>query len=365
MTQAAEGHVVRKGDTLAKIAKDHGTTTEALARYNHIKDPNRITIGQVVQFEPTVSLQVLDRLYEPIPGMKLSLYVSGNHVADATTCAEGRVENVVLPSFSDILQVCVYKPSGERKRIAQIKPSGTPKSVQLVSPKVKVTARSAQSTGGTARASGETGRVNTHASNRPSGEPVVSVVTTQDSVKEKSGLAWVNRFPTGTSLDDLAGEFKLSAKAFVDALTKAGVRVRINATYRPSERSYLMHYSAKIARDLADPVAIPAWPGVLIDWAHLDDAGVPDKVAAKRAASAMKAAFAIGSNPVAPPGRSNHNHRKAMDINISAYSGKSAVNGDGETVVLTSWKSIEKLGETFGVYWFGASDRPHWSLDGS
>jgi hypothetical protein len=49
-------------------------------------------------------------------------------------------------------------------------------------------------------------------------------------------------------LDDLKEPFKTSAKEFVDALRTARVTVQINATYRPTERSYLKYYRAAIAR---------------------------------------------------------------------------------------------------------------------
>jgi len=41
--------VVRSGDTLSRIARDHGTTVEELARANGLEDPNRIRAGQVLE----------------------------------------------------------------------------------------------------------------------------------------------------------------------------------------------------------------------------------------------------------------------------------------------------------------------------
>jgi murein DD-endopeptidase MepM/ murein hydrolase activator NlpD len=364
MNTAGNQHVVRRGDTLAKIAEQNGTTPDALARYNHIKDPNRITIGQVVKFEPTISVQVVDRLHQPIPEMKLALYASGRHLSDVVTCAEGWVKDVVLPNFSDVLQVFVFKPTGEKKRVATIKPSGPPKTVQLVSPKVKVAAVSANMQGGTPQAVSKSKATTVAGATNKAGAPVVVVAAPATSGKEKSGVSWVNKFPTSKSLDDLKEPFKTSAQEFVDALRTAGVTVQINATYRPSERSYLMHYCAEIARGNIDPTTVPAWPGVEIDWAHLDESGVPDKKAAKAAAQAMKQAYAIGSNPVGKPGLSNHNKKMAMDVSLSGYVGKTAVNGDGDKVDLVTWNDVKKLGVTYDVYWFGANDRPHWSWNG-
>jgi hypothetical protein len=40
--------VVQRGDTLFRIAVNHGTTVSELARLNNLADPNRILIGQVV-----------------------------------------------------------------------------------------------------------------------------------------------------------------------------------------------------------------------------------------------------------------------------------------------------------------------------
>lgn len=364
MVQAANGYVIRRGDTLAKIANENGTTVEALTRYNHIKDPNRITIGQVVQFEPKISLQVLDRLHQPIPEMKLQLFISGRHFKDAVSCADGWVRDIVLPTFSDVLQVFVSKPTGEKKKVASIKPSGEPKSVQLVSPKVKVAAVSAKTQGGVPQAQSKSKATTASAGSTKTGTPAVVVSTPPAVGKEKSGLAWVNRFPTSTSLDDLKEPFKSSAKDFVGALRSAGVTVRINATYRPTERSYLMYYSAEISRGRLCPTKVPGWPGVNIDWAHLGADGKADLASAKSAAKAMKSAYAIGVNPVGKPGQSNHNKKLAVDLSISGYAKKKVKNPDGDQVSLSDWDDLLDLGVDFGVKWYGQKDRPHWSING-
>ena len=47
--KAQKTHVVRKGDTATKIAREHGCTCEALLKLNGIKDPKKIQAGQVLK----------------------------------------------------------------------------------------------------------------------------------------------------------------------------------------------------------------------------------------------------------------------------------------------------------------------------
>ncbi len=42
----ASDYVIKKGDTLSLIAKHHKITTNCLAKYNRIKNSNKIYIGQ-------------------------------------------------------------------------------------------------------------------------------------------------------------------------------------------------------------------------------------------------------------------------------------------------------------------------------
>lgn len=46
-------YTVKKGDTLSAIAKAHGTTAEALASANGIKNPNLIYVGRVLRIPET------------------------------------------------------------------------------------------------------------------------------------------------------------------------------------------------------------------------------------------------------------------------------------------------------------------------
>lgn len=68
-------------------------------------------------------------------------------------------------------------------------------------------------------------------------------------IKESSGAAWVQRFPTSASLADLEAGFGANATSFVNALKSAGASVTISATFRPVERAFLMHYAYEIAKN--------------------------------------------------------------------------------------------------------------------
>lgn len=58
--------------------------------------------------------------------------------------------------------------------------------------------------------------------------------------KELSGSRWAQRFLGGTQIRDLTGTFRYAVDDFVAAMTEAGIKVKIDATYRPIQRSYLM-----------------------------------------------------------------------------------------------------------------------------
>lgn len=186
-----------------------------------------------------------------------------------------------------------------------------------------------------------------------------------------SGALWVARFPTGTAIEDCASPFRENLQAFVDTLGVAGARVSINATRRPAQRAYLMHWSWKLARQLVRPPAVPPHADVAINWAHCR-AGVYSEADSLMAARAMVVGYGMSNLRVAPALRSNHIAGLAVDMNID-WSGTLAVrDAQGQTVRIASQPrdgmnaQLHEVGKSFGVikYLGGASDRPHWSVDG-
>jgi len=49
-------YVVRAGDTLYKIAQDHGMEVSRLAQLNNISDPSQLSIGRVLRLDPDTAL---------------------------------------------------------------------------------------------------------------------------------------------------------------------------------------------------------------------------------------------------------------------------------------------------------------------
>jgi hypothetical protein len=185
-------------------------------------------------------------------------------------------------------------------------------------------------------------------------------------MSEPAGAAWVGRYPTSVSVDDLAGSFRTSVNSFLAAMRNAGANVTIAATLRPPERAYLMHWSYMIAQAGQDASKVPAMAGVDIDWDIRDAKGKPDVAATRKAAQAMVDGYGIAYQPALS---SRHTEGLAIDMNIS-WSGNLSITGaDGKVVVISSSPrsggngQLQAVAARFGVMKL-SSDPPHWSSDG-
>jgi hypothetical protein len=174
-----------------------------------------------------------------------------------------------------------------------------------------------------------------------------------------SGFVGVSRFPTSTSVDDLTAGFKSSVNSFISAIQKAGGRVSISATYRSSERAYLMHYAWEIAHEKVAPNKVPAKAGVDIQWDHGDDQK------SIKAAKAMVAGYDIVREPSLT---TNHAQRTAIDMVITGLVGKMIAKKDGTQVKINkdnrNTTDLEPIGASYGVYHKVRNDYVHWSADG-
>ncbi|MEG3437138.1 transglycosylase SLT domain-containing protein [Pannus brasiliensis CCIBt3594] len=181
-----------------------------------------------------------------------------------------------------------------------------------------------------------------------------------------SGASWVNLFPTSRSVEDLEVTFANKVKRFLAALRDAGAEVKINATYRPPERAYLMHWCWKIHKGICKPEEVPSREGVNIVWSH----DTPEK--SRSAAREMVNGYGMQNLEVAPSLKSRHILRRAIDMNVSWTGNLEIRTADGRPRVITSNPKdgtnpdLIEVGKTYGVVHFDPphKDRPHWSEDG-
>jgi hypothetical protein len=183
---------------------------------------------------------------------------------------------------------------------------------------------------------------------------------------EPSGAFWCARYPGSRSTSDLLPNFRTCVDAFIEAVRHAGADVQINATYRPPERAYLMHYAYQIGRLGMDPRTVPPMAGVAIAWLHRTATGVPDLAASREAAREMVATYGIRFPPALI---SRHTQRRGIDMDIGWTGSLKVANAQGEeATIATEPRSglnpqLHAVGKTYGVIKL-VSDPPHWSDDG-
>ena len=183
-----------------------------------------------------------------------------------------------------------------------------------------------------------------------------------------SGPQWINQFPNSSSVDTLADPFKSNVCRFSSALSTAGASVSITATKRPPERAYLMHYCFRIANESFDPSTVPLFPGVDIQWVHMNAQRLPDLQASRVAAQQMVQGYSIVFRPALS---SRHTEGKAIDMNI-VWSQKVLTIADSIGRVVDIRTSPKNGSGNAGLRRVGAgyrvlkliSDPPHWSSDG-
>jgi hypothetical protein len=182
-----------------------------------------------------------------------------------------------------------------------------------------------------------------------------------------SGSQWLSSFPTSNRVDDLVEPFRSNVGKFIAALQAAGAIVSVNATLRPAERAYLMHWSFCIAREDFDPEQVPAMPLVNIDWVHRDATGTTLPDVSRQAAEAMVQGYDIAFKPVLV---SRHTQGLAIDMDVSWTSATLAVlDGNGNSLEISngarngSNPQLHDVGQTYGVIKL-LTDPPHWSSDG-
>lgn len=186
------------------------------------------------------------------------------------------------------------------------------------------------------------------------------------SNKALSGPQWAQRFPGSKSTRDLSGTFRHAVEDFIQAMTDAGIKVTVEATYRPIKRSYLMHWAWRIVNDRVDADSVPAIDGLDIEWQHRMPAE------SLHAAKGMVDAFAMRRLRTRPALRSQHNLGLAIDMSLTWRGTVSVKDANGKTVQINTTprtgmnRQLIEIGATYGVKKYAGSgrDAPHWSNNG-
>jgi hypothetical protein len=184
--------------------------------------------------------------------------------------------------------------------------------------------------------------------------------------RELSGVAWVERFPTSQSTHTLIDGFRQSCEAFLAALEEGGATMSINATLRPPERAYLMHWAFVINSAEVEPQDVPPQAGVDIEWMHRRANGSLDLAASRAAAAAMVHGYDIAHRPSLT---SLHIFGKAIDMSITWNDALKVRQKSGTRKTIGSLPrsglnhDLWAVGSAYGVVKL-PSDPPHWSSTG-
>ncbi len=150
--------IVRKGDSLSKIAKKYHCTVNELVKLNNIKNPSLIYQGQKIRLPPQKHTQVAnvgvipdnqcelsfifeDLIEKPIPDLKVKIVSAVGDIYDVITDGTGKISNYIVDNVSE-LKVMVSSATGKIKEVARFTPTIGKTEVRLSSPKVRVKGKS-------------------------------------------------------------------------------------------------------------------------------------------------------------------------------------------------------------------------------
>lgn len=316
-----------------------------------------------------VAVTLLDLEKAPIPGLSYEIKNGKRVLKKGKTDSKGQI-----PKFSahhsSSYEVFVHRIEGGMKRIASFAAPAKSALITLMSPKLAVESTLERHEGAPGayqagqaekqKSAPANGKAQTSPQRGTKGNPVAVAHAPLDDGKKLSGADWETEFPTSSSVDDLVPAFKDRVSLFIAALKEGGAKVRIAATFRPKERAYLMHYCCKIGNGELSADKVPPMTGVNIEWVHRDTKGDIDTATTRAAACAMMQAYVI-RYPAALDSR--HTQRRAIDMTITGYRGKTIKDANSKDVEIADEDSLYALGKTYGVMKL-VSDQPHWSDDG-
>ena len=146
--------IVRKGDTLGRIAADYHCSVEELASYNKIESPGLIYPGQVIKVPPgyyeygnadmgvintecVLSICFEDLIEKPLSGLNVKIISTLGDVYEFITDGVGKVNDLIIKAGAGV-KILVSSRLGKVKEVANfISPEGKA-SVIISSPKVRI-----------------------------------------------------------------------------------------------------------------------------------------------------------------------------------------------------------------------------------
>ena len=188
----------------------------------------------------------------------------------------------------------------------------------------------------------------------------------RDTMHSLTGPEWAEQHPSSKELSDLDASFALRVRKYLDALRRAGATVEILATKRPRERTYMMYWAWRIAKQAFDPRRVPVMPRLDINWWH------GEASRSVTAAQEMVEAFGINGLREPPALTSHHNEGKAIDLRISWAGDLKIRDGRGLERIITSVPrdetnmELKAVGSSYGIFHAIDVDKEkvHWSVDG-
>lgn len=151
--------IVKRGDTLSRIAKDHDCTVNEISKINNIKNPQLIHPGQVlklpiIEYTQTelsrqdrtnaceLSFTFEDLINKPIPNLKIRIVSATGRIYESVTDSMGKIEKLITDSEKEV-RVLVLNAAGKLKEIASFSPTPGKIDIILSSPKVRIKGKSA------------------------------------------------------------------------------------------------------------------------------------------------------------------------------------------------------------------------------
>ena len=151
--------IIKRGDTISRIAKDNNCTVNEIIRLNNIKNPQLIYPGQTLKL-PTIeyaysdlsppdtnskcelSFTFEDLINKPIPNLKIRIESATAVIYDSITDSMGKIEKLIINSEKEV-RVLVLNAAGKIKEVANFLPIPGKTDIILSSPKVRIKGQSA------------------------------------------------------------------------------------------------------------------------------------------------------------------------------------------------------------------------------